>query len=58
MIKTVGSLQIIKCDKCGKEAIADAKNYNDVFFREGWRLNYGLKYKHLCSNCSNKFNKI
>ena len=51
MIKTENAITTIKCDKCGKESIAKESNYNDVFWREGWALNRGRKYEHLCYDC-------
>ena len=51
MITTVENTTTIKCDKCEKESIASKENYNDVFWREGWALNRGRKYEHLCYDC-------
>lgn len=51
MLKTEGNTTVIKCDKCGVESIALTSNYNDVFYKEGWALNKGRKYEHLCFNC-------
>lgn len=51
MITTAENKTTIKCDKCQKESIASKENYNDVFWREGWALNRGRKYEHLCYDC-------
>lgn len=51
MLKSNGSNTTIKCDKCSKESIAKNTDYNDVFWREGWVLNRGRKYEHLCYDC-------
>ncbi len=51
MIKTDKGITIIKCDKCGKESITKESNYNKVFWDEGWVLNLGRKYEHLCYDC-------
>jgi hypothetical protein len=41
----------IQCDKCKRESIAPTKSYNEWFYDEGWALNKGRKYKHLCRQC-------
>ena len=44
----------ITCDKCGFNSIAPTKLYNEVFYNEGWVLNRGKKYMHLCNRCLTK----
>ncbi|OJV51632.1 MAG: hypothetical protein BGO31_00060 [Bacteroidetes bacterium 43-16] len=51
MITTGESTTTIKCDKCQKESVAPNDSYNEKFWREGWSLNKGRKYEHLCYNC-------
>jgi hypothetical protein len=42
---------IIICDKCKDTSTASASTYNDLFYDEGWALNRGRKYEHLCYSC-------
>jgi hypothetical protein len=51
MIKTEGEVTTITCDKCGRYSIAPKSMYNKIFFEEGWALNRGRKYEHLCNPC-------
>lgn len=51
MINSENGIATIKCDKCGHSSKASDVAYNDVFWKEGWALNMGRKYEHLCYNC-------
>lgn len=51
MIKTNGNITTITCDKCGDWSNAHKDYYNTAFFSEGWVLNRGRKYTHLCNKC-------
>jgi hypothetical protein len=51
MIKTEDGLTTIHCDKCFKSSSAPQDSYNDKFWDEGWALNRGRKYEHLCFDC-------
>lgn len=51
MLKTEDNITTITCDKCGHQSTATPSTYNDVFFEEGWALNRGRKYIHLCNRC-------
>lgn len=51
MITTENGITTIKCDKCLRESTALEASYNDVFWDEGWALNKGRKYMHLCNSC-------
>lgn len=51
MLKTEGEFTTITCDKCGRHKTAKNNSYNEVFYADGWWLNKGRKYEHLCNNC-------
>jgi len=42
---------VIECDKCHATSAALKENYNEVFFGEGWTMQKGKKYTHLCFKC-------
>lgn len=42
---------VITCDKCKSSQTASEKSYNQDFFADGWLLNRGRKYMHLCFGC-------
>lgn len=44
----------ITCDKCKAIAVAPEDSYNTSFFLDGWILNRGRKYMHLCWGCQTK----
>lgn len=50
-LKNDGTTATITCDKCQTQETATSENYNDKFFANGWCLNMGRKYMHLCSSC-------
>ena len=51
MIKHESGITTITCDKCQKQQDAPSESYNDSFYADGWALNKGRKYMHLCYNC-------
>ena len=51
MITQTESHTTITCDKCKTESSAPNELYNQWFWDEGWALNKGRKYKHLCRSC-------
>lgn len=51
MIHTESGFTVITCDKCGSWSKAPSAHYNEWFYDEGWVLNRGRKYEHLCREC-------
>lgn len=51
MITTEGDTTTITCDKCKTTSSVPNDCYNDWFYSEGWALNRGRKYMHLCRAC-------
>lgn len=51
MLKEENNQVTITCDKCGESKTAGKEKYNEVFWKEGFVLNGGRKYEHLCFNC-------
>lgn len=53
-IITINNTTKITCDKCGHHSTAPADKYNEFFYDEGWVLNKGRKYMHICRSCLTK----
>lgn len=51
MISKSSEAVIITCDKCKSTQTAPKESYNQDFFADGWLLNRGRKYMHLCFEC-------
>jgi len=51
MIKHNEGITTIECDKCKRKSSSPTSSYNDVFWSEGWALNKGRLYEHLCNAC-------